>query len=174
MKGLRTSTRRGTHYELAVFAAKRLAKQNFMLKVKNESDYEMVVTTSLGSSRKLRPTLITQKDTIPVEKITTADVFGFKHHPDLTIGNDGTAIELKVIQSGHSIREAIGQALCYRTHYRFAIMALMDLTKDRLVVNRCADKNSPAHKLLKSLCDECGIFTIVGPMAQRKNVAFIP
>ena len=174
MKGLRASTKRGIHYELAHFAAKRIAKQNFLLKIKSESDYEMVITTSLGSSRKLRPYLITQKDAEPVEKITTADVFGFKHHPDLTIGNDGTAIELKVIHHGQSIREAIGQALCYRTHYRFAIMALLDRTKDRTVVSRCADKNSHAHHLLQALSNECGVFTIVGPVGQRKNISFFP
>ena len=171
--GQRKAARRGTHYELAVFAARKIQKLNFALKAKSEAEYEVALTQSLNSSRKLKDYLITQKESEPVEKITPADVFGFRHRPDLTIGNDGTAIELKVIHNGQAIREALGQALCYRTWYRFVILVLLDLTKDKIMVNRCRDKTSNAYKLLQGLTD-MNIFTIVGPAGHGKNIAFLP
>ena len=124
-----------------------------------------MVTTCLGSSCKLRRYLITQKEAEPVEKITPTNVFGFRHRPDLALGMDGTAIELKAIYSGQAVREAIGQALFYRTLYRFAIIVLVDLTKDRIVVKECEDKKSPGYQLLRGLCDELNILVITQGLA---------
>lgn len=53
-----------------------------------------------------------------MEKITKASLFGFIHRPDVSIGIDGTAIEIKVISTGQSVRDILGQAIAYRMHYR--------------------------------------------------------
>jgi predicted solute-binding protein len=172
--GQRTSPRKGIHFDLSIFAARKIRNLNFLLKAKNESEFEIALTQSLNSSRKLRNYLITQKEADPVEKITSAQVFGFRHKPDLTIGNDGTAIKLKVVKGGSGIREALGQALCYRTYYGFVILVLIDQTRNKTLVEKAMDRNSPGHKLLRSMCDEFNVFTVVGPLGQRKNIAFIP
>jgi len=108
--------KRGRHYELARFAVNKLKKVNLLVKGKSESDFEHTITSHLQSSPKLRRNLIAGIAKDEVEKITPASLFGFTHRPDLSIGIDGTAIEIKVIWSGQSVRDLIGQAITYRMH----------------------------------------------------------
>jgi hypothetical protein len=163
---------RGDHFDLAIHAATRLEACNLKLKGGNEREFEQAVVANLQQSSKLKKTLITQVDDEPVEKITQAHLFGFRHRPDITIGKDGTAVEIKRIDGGGSVREALGQAIAYRTCYRYVIPVLIDIDHD--MVSRCADRKSPEYLLLRGLADEFNIFTIVGPLKQGKNVAFRP
>ena len=48
----------------------------------------------LESSPRLAKHLITQVGDEEVDKVSQAQVFGFKHRPDTAIGTDGTAIEM--------------------------------------------------------------------------------
>lgn len=162
--------RRGVHYDLALFAVKRLRRCNLKIKGRNEREFEHAVVANLTESRKLAPSLITQVDDEPVEKISQATLFGFKHRPDTTIGKDGTAIEIKVITSGQSIREVLGQSIAYRMHYRFVIAVLVD--QKGQVVQLCTDKNSQESDFLTGLARDFNIFTVVGPVDRSKNLAF--
>ncbi|TGL45330.1 hypothetical protein EHQ61_18865 [Leptospira wolffii] len=54
--------------------------------------------------------------------MTRITAFGHDHRPDMSIAKDGIAIEVKVIRTGASIREAIGQAFIYRLGYRFVVI----------------------------------------------------
>jgi hypothetical protein len=172
--GFRPGEKRGIHFELALEAAHRIKRENLLTKTVDEKVLENVLVACLNSSRKLRPYLITQTFSKPVEKITRPTVFGFKHAPDITIGNDGTAIELKVVLNAQDVRDCLGQALCYRAGYRFAIVVLVDRTDERVVVGSCQSKESSEYKLLRGLCDQFNIFSVVGPIGQDKNLAFVP
>ena len=99
-------------------------------------------------------------------------MFGFSHRPDVSIGIDGTAIEIKVISTGQSVRDILGQAIAYRMHYRFVILVLVDQTEDRKVVELCRSRESQEYSLLSGLSETMNIFTVVGPVDQSKNVAF--
>lgn len=172
--GFMPGKRSGRHYELARKAALRLKNVNLLKKGSLEKHFEHVVVSYLEAFPGLRKHLITQVDEETVEKISQAKLFGFKHRPDCTIGNDGTAIEIKVITSAPSVREVLGQALAYRMRYRFVIPVFIDNTPSRQVVKLCSNKKSPEYALLQGLCDQLNIFSVVGPVPKKKNLAFLP
>ena len=100
-------------------------------------------------------------------------MFGFNHRPDIAIGIDGTAIEIKVVANSRSVRDVLGQALTYRMHYRFVILVLVDKTPNRQIVELARDKKSNEYALLSGLKESLNIFTVVGPMGQSKNAVFV-
>lgn len=172
--GFVNSRREGIHFDLARFAFKRLKKVNLSLKTNSEREYEQAIVSNLQSSKRLRNNLITQVSDAEVEKITHANLFGFKHRPDATIGNNGTAIEIKLITNGTNIRDALGQGLVYRVSYRFAILVLADNTSDKSVVELCRKSSSKEYEFLMYLANEFNIFSIVGPKAMASNIGFFP
>jgi len=172
--GFVNSRREGKHFELVKFAVKKLRKVNLQLKAQNEREYEQVVVSFLQSSKKLKNNLITQVTVDEVEKITHATLFGFKHRPDVTIGNNGTAIEIKLISNGTQIRDILGQGLVYRMNYRFVILVIVDNTSDRTIVELCNKKNSSEYGFLTNLAEDFNIFTIVGPKGISSNLSFFP
>lgn len=170
--GFASAAKRGQHYDLAMFAAHKLKSVNLLVKGQSERQFEMTVVSHLQASPRLRKNLITQIGVDEVEKITQATLFGFSHRPDISIGNGGTAIEIKVITSGQSVRDVLGQGLAYRMHYRFVILVLIDQTEDRQIVNLCRVKGSRERSLMSELAEAMNIFTIIGPLRQSRNIVF--
>ena len=170
--GFASGSRRGQHFELATLALKKLRKVNLLLKDRSELHFEHTIVSHLQSSPRLRKNLITQIGSEEVEKISKASLFGFSHRPDVSIGNGGTAVEIKTVHGGPGIRDILGQAIAYRMHYRFVLLVLIDLTEGRKVVELCKDKHSQEFCLLSGLADTMNILTIVGPVGQCKNVMF--
>jgi hypothetical protein len=168
----RRASRTGKHYELTAKAIERIKRTNFNIKARDEREYENKLVGALESSRLLKPNLITQVNRDQVNTITQTKLFGFSHRPDITIGNDGTAIELKVINNSQSIRDIIGQAICYRFDYRFAILVFVaqDHTSD--IVELCSKKSSAESEFLNYISEQYGIFSVVGPKDNGKNITF--
>ena len=172
--GFTPSTKRGQHYDLVKFTASKLKSANLSIKGRDERDFEHAIVSHLQSSPKIKSNLITQVGTNEVDKIVKANMFSFSHRPDISIGNDGTAIEIKVIKSGSSIRDLLGQAVVYRMHYRFVILVMVDLTQDCRVVELCKDKKSQEFSLLSGLAEQMNVYTIIGgPNNDPKNQLFI-
>lgn len=155
-----------------MFALKKASKTNLLLKGQSEKHFEFTIVSHLQSSPRLRKNLITQIGVDEVQKMTKASLFGFSHWPDVSIGNSGTAVEIKVVQGGPGVRDILGQAIAYRMHYRFVILVLIDQTDERRIVELCQDKSSQEFQLLSGLASELNIFTIVGPVGISKNVVF--
>lgn len=170
--GFKKSTKRGQHFELASFALSKLKSVNLFVKGRSEKEFEHTIVSHLQSSPKLRNNLITQVGIEEVDKITPGNLFGFNHRPDASIGNDGTAIEIKVVSNSQSVRELLGQAIAYRTHYRFVILVIVDQTQERKVVELCKNKSSKEYALLSELARTMNIFSVIGPLSQSKNVCF--
>lgn len=171
--GFASGKKSGQHFDLAMFAVKKASKVNLLLKGQTEKHFEHTIVSHLQSSPRLRKNLITQIGVDEVQKMTKASLFGFSHWPDVSIGNSGTAIEIKVVQGGPGVRDILGQAIAYRMHYRFVILVLVDQTEDRKIVELCRDKNSQEYHLLHGLAEQLNIFTIVGPVGQAKNLVFL-
>ncbi|MBI4681350.1 MAG: hypothetical protein HY753_09175 [Nitrospirae bacterium] len=170
--GFISSRKKGIHYDLAKFAVSKLKEVNLLLKGTSERNYEHTVISLLQASPRLRKNIITQIGEEEVEKITQANLFGFKHRPDTTIGKDGTAIEIKVVTGSQSVREILGQAIAYRMHYKFVILVLIDNTPERHIVDLCSNKTTQEFALLSGLADTLNIFSIVGPKKQNENITF--
>ncbi len=170
--GFASAAKRGQHYDLAMFATNKLKSVNLLVKGQSERHFEMTVVSHLQASPRLRKNLLTQIGVDEVEKITQANLFGFSHRPDISLGNDGTAIEIKVVASGQAVRDVLGQALAYRMHYRFAILVLIDQTDERQVVTLCRSKDSQERALLSELALAMNIFTVIGPVGQSENIIF--
>ncbi|PJZ77383.1 hypothetical protein [Leptospira neocaledonica] len=92
--------------------------------------------------------------------MTRITAFGHDHRPDMSIGKDGVAIEVKVIRTGSSIREAIGQAFIYRLGYRFVVIIWVDTSKDKSYKVSIEDPNSQEFQFLKEL-EEHNIYCLV-------------
>lgn len=159
----------GQHYELLKLAMTKLKSVTLSLKLDKENSFESAVAECLRSSPKLKKNLITQIGEDEVEKISKASLFGFSHRPDITIGNDGTAIEIKLVASSSQIRDILGQAIAYRTHYRFVILVIVDKTSERSIVATCQDKKGPEYSLLTYLAEEFNIYTIIGRSSTEGN-----
>lgn len=172
--GFKRSRRHGIHFDLAREACTLLQTGNLLKKGRNEREFEQAIVSVLESSPALAKNLITQVGDDEVEKVSQAHLFGFKHRPDTAIGLDGTAIEIKAVTRGFSVRDLIGQGFAYRVHYRFVILVLVDQTPDRQVVQLCADPDSAEANLLRGLSEELGIFAVVGPEQKGRNVLFFP
>ncbi len=171
--GFIAAAKRGQHYDLAKLAVKKLKSANLALKGKSEREFEQAVIGHLQSSPKIRKNLITQVGTDEVEKITQANLFGFSHRPDASIGIDGTSIEIKVISGGQSARDILGQAIAYRMQYRFVIIVMVDGSNDRHIVELCKNKNTKEFSLFSGLAESMNIFSIIGPAGPSKNIAFL-
>ena len=172
--GFVSAAKRGQHFDLLNLAIKKLKSANLALKGRSEREFEQAVISHLQSSPTIRKNLITQVGTDEVDKITQANLFGFSHRPDASIGKDGTAIEIKVISGGQSAREILGQSIAYRMQYRFVIIVLIDGSEDRQIVELCKDKRSKEFSLFTGLAETMNVFSIIGPDGPSKNVAFAP
>jgi len=172
--GLMRADKKGDQFELALRAIHQIKKTEFAIRADYELDYERILVASLNSSRKINAHLIDQIRLKQDQKRSKVTAFGFDHAPDITIDKDGTAIELKLIENGDDLRACLGQALVYRFGYRFAIMVLIDRTENQFVVESLRSKGSKEAKMLRDMCDQLNIFTVVGPGPNKKNLAFIP
>jgi hypothetical protein len=170
--GFITGAKRGQHYDLAMFAISKLKTVNLLVTGQSENLFERTIVAYLQASHRLNLRLKTQIGLNQDEKITKANLFGFKHRPDASLDEDGTAIEIKVITTGQSIRDILGQAIAYRTYYRFVILVLVDQTEDRKIVELCRLKESQECSLLSGLAETMNIFTVIGPLDQSRNICF--
>ena len=90
---------------------------DFYTTSKTERDFEIGLATVLqreGFSNKV----ITQIS--KEEAVNSVYCFGKKHRPDMTIENDGIAIELKFVDKDtDALKQVIGQSILYRQKYKF-------------------------------------------------------
>ena len=173
--GLMPSAKKGDHFELALRAIRQIRKSKLTLKADTERAHEINLVANLEASSKLKPHVINQIFKKSEDRISKITAFGFDHGPDMAIDRDGTAIEVKVIKSGTDLRACIGQALIYRLGYRFAIMVLVDRTKDGKLGESLRSRASKESKMLRELCDDLNVFSIVGPVGpNNSNLAFFP
>ena len=62
-------------------------------------------------------------------------VFGTQHRPDFVVKIDKlrVAVEVKKGESGHSLREGIGQSLVYSSEFDFVVYLYVDISKDKKI-----------------------------------------
>ena len=132
-----------------------IKKLSLDVKSERESKFEDRITGALQPNFK---NFIDQRNI--QQTMTRITLFGHDHRPDMSIGTDEIAIEVKFIKSGGSFREAIGQSLIYRIGYRFVIVVWIDITKEKVYKSLLNNEKSNESKFIKEL-KENNIYCII-------------
>ena len=137
---------------------------------KEEKAFELRFSSLLDANKvKLNGNLISQqnKDTT-VKQIYC---FGKKHRPDMTINDDGIAIEIKYINDNFDgVKMALGQSLMYRLRYKFVINVIVISEKNKDVYEKAINgEEKDLEDILKYLADDMNVFTYIVPAFSLKN-----
>ena len=146
-----------------------IEEQSFNVSCKNEREFEIQVYNRLDALKgQLNYDVIGQFNNS--QKVASSDFFGKKHRPDMSIKDDGTAIELKYIKrSLDSVKTALGQGFVYRKTYKFVVLVLIVAKDHENVYNEAYmdhRENSDLDHIFYKLAED-NIFTMIKP-------AFVP
>ena len=155
MSIFKAGRRKGIHSENLAKAKGIIERLSLDINAKNERKFEDRISGALQPNF---DKFIDQRNTKQV--MTRVTVFGHDHRPDMSIEEDGVAIEVKAVKTGSSFREAIGQSMIYRLGYRFVIVLWVDTTKGKIYKNLCDDPNSNESLFIKEM-EDYNIFCII-------------
>jgi hypothetical protein len=156
MKVLTASRKRGKHWEDCKKVIETLRRIKTELSFKREVEFEGYILGSLGGQN-FSETVYDQRSRKKVK--TRVTLFAKDHRADMSIGEEGTAIEVKLVKNGDSVRTAIGQALFYRTQYRFVVLFLIDVMPEHDIF-RAIEESASTECLLCKEIEELNIFII--------------
>ena len=163
--GFEPGKRYGRYWEDANVLDELIRNYPFNTSGKSERDFENGFAASLMMVKtKFTTPIHTQIDNNT--KVGAVFCFGKKHRPDMTLGDNVCAIELKYITYA-GLKEAIGQGILYRLRYRFSFLVLIvSATRRQLYHDIFAGKEKDLHDTLQFLADEMNIFTYIVPAFQ--------
>lgn len=158
----RPARRYGRIWEDAQTLHDTIRRFDFQTTGKKEKDFERALAQVLmNSKRDYHSDVITQVGRhSPVQSVYC---FGKKHRPDMTIGEDGIAVEMKFVRYA-GLQDAIGQGHLYRLRYRFVFLILV-LSEERKEVYESIDngEEKDLEDALWHLADQMNIFTYIAP-----------
>ena len=131
---------------------------------KEEKDFELRFSTLLEANKeKINGKLISQqnKDTT-VKQIYC---FGKKHRPDMTINDDGIAIEIKYINNSFDgVKTALGQSFMYRLRYKFVINIIVVSEENKEVYEKALNgEEKDLEDIMKYLAETMNVYTYIVP-----------
>ena len=137
---------------------------------KEEREFELRFSTILDTNNgKINGEIVSQqnKDTT-VKQIYC---FGKKHRPDMTINDDGIAIEIKYINDNFDgVKMGLGQSFMYRLRYKFVINVIVISEKNKDVYEKALNgEEKDLEDILKYLADDMNVFTYIVPAFSLKN-----
>ncbi len=162
-----SSRRHGRFWDDAQNLHRIINEYQFNTTGKNERDFENGFASTLMALKKnFNSQVITQ-----IDKATTVKsiyCFGKKHRPDMTLDENGIAVELKFITYA-GLKDAIGQGYLYRLQYRFVFLVLV-ISEDRRTIydDLCVGKEKDLENTLQHLADNMNIFTYIVPAFNLK------
>ena len=161
--------RRGSYWNDVVKVNSIINNFPFYTTGKSEKDFENGFSTALMTMQnQFENDVITQID--KTKKVKSVYCFGKNNRPDLTIGEDGIAFEIKYTDYG-SLNQAIGQGYIYRLDYKFAflILVLSDTIKE-LYEQIAEGKEKQLEDILNNLSEDMNIFTYIVPSFPIKKI----
>lgn len=177
--GFEVVRRRGKAWDDAFALHNRIMNFPFQTTGSSERDFENGFATSLMSTKsEYNQSIFSQIDR--ETQVESIYCFGKKHRPDITIGENGIAIELKYVNYS-GLKDAIGQGYLYRLRYKFVFLVLI-FSADRKEVYEDieAGKEKDLEDILHYLSENMNIFTYLAPSfrikgtAVRKVIPFAP
>jgi hypothetical protein len=129
---------------------------------KTEREFETGFSTAIIANHSaFNHSVISQID--KSKTVESVFCFGKKHRPDLTIGSDGIAIEIKLV-TYDGLKQAIGQAYIYRLKYRFVFLILvMSEARKQVYESFALGKERDLEDILTQLAERNNIFTYIVP-----------
>ena len=161
------SRRHGRYWEDCKALHEMIRDYPFHTTGKSERDFENGFGSGLLMSKKLfNCNVITQID--KSTSVKSIYCFGKRHRPDMTLDENGIAIELKFITYS-GLKDAIGQGYLYRLQYKFVFLVLV-ISEDRKSIyeDLCIGKEKDLENTLQHLADNMNIFTYVVPAFNLK------
>lgn len=133
----------------------------------NEKIFERgFATTLMATKNDYNCNVITQID--KESSVQSVYCFGKKHRPDMTLGDNGIAIEMKFITYS-GLKEAIGQGHLYRLRYKFIFLILIISEKRKLVYEEIENgQEKDLEDTLQYLADSMNIFSYIVPSFKVK------
>jgi len=160
--GFETVRRRGKYWNDCKILDDLINSFPFHTTGKNERDFENgFASTLMAVKSKFKSNVITQID--KSSTVQSVYCFGKNHRPDMTLDDNGIAIELKYVTYA-GLKDAIGQGFLYRLRYKFIFLVLV-ISEDRsnIYFDLDSNKEKDLHDTLRYLADSMNIFTYVVP-----------
>ena len=137
---------------------------------KEEKAFELAFSSILYANRgKLNGNLISQQNNDTT--VQQVYCFGKKHRPDMTINDDGIAIEIKYINDNFDgVKMALGQSFMYRLRYKFVINVIVISEKNKDVYEKSLNgEEKDLENILKYLAREMNVYTYIIPAFPLKG-----
>lgn len=150
MKVFAASRKSGRFWEDCRKVIKTLNKAKFDIRLKSEKDCEIYALGKLKDSSYNEGFVTQRRKEEPKTRVT---LFGQTHRSDMSVGKNGTAVEIKLVTKGDQVRAGIGQSIFYRTEYRFVVLLLIDATYNHSFFEVINDKKKIEHRFCKELED---------------------
>ena len=166
--GYKLGKRRGSLWEDAKKLDTFIKGHSFYTTAKTEKDYEREFASIICARKTdFNYDVIAQTDKSTI--VQSVYCFGKKHRPDLTLDDDGIAIEIKRINYD-GLKEAIGQGHLYRLKYRFVFLILIINKEIKSVYEGLAfGKEKDLEDILTQLSKDMNIFTYIVPAFKLKE-----
>lgn len=162
--GFEKGVRRGTVWDDVLKIDEIIRKTRFALTGKTERDFEFAFTQILTAhSEKLNGKIFSQLDQETIVK--NVYCFGKRHRPDLTINQDGIAIEIKFLSDSlDGIKLALGQSMLYRLRYKFVFNIFILSEKHKEVyLKACNGEERDLEDIFKDMATESNVFSYIVP-----------
>jgi hypothetical protein len=177
--GFETVRRRGRIWKDAQTLDATIRNFPFHTSGTSESEFERGFATHLMASKtSYNCDVITQID----RETTVQSVycFGKKHRPDMTLNENGIAIEMKLITYA-GLKNAIGQGHLYRLRYKFVFLVLVVSGQRKTVYEEIENgQEKDLEDTLEYLSANMNIFSYIVPAfsvqrpGMRKAISFFP
>lgn len=164
--GFEKGIRRGSVWDDVMAIDEIVKKTRFAHTGKNERDFEIGFTQTLtvhAQTGRLKGKVISQTDQETIVK--SVYCFGKRHRPDLTINEDGIAIEIKYLSSSlDGIKLALGQSMLYRLRYKFVVNLFILSEKHKETYSKASKgEERDLEDIFKNLSDEANVFSYIVP-----------
>ena len=161
---LQIGPRRGRAWEDVKTLDRMIRTARFALTGKNEREFELAFMSVLNAhvdnlNLKIHSQL--DKDTV----VKSVYLFGKRHRPDISLDEDGVAVEVKFLKSStEGLKQAIGQSLFYRVRYRFVVnLIVVGEDKKETYLKATNGEEKDMEEILGEMSSGFNVFTYVVP-----------
>lgn len=164
----------GSLWEDTKSVIEEISSWNTDITATSESDFEQSLSPLLKrmeNKGEIESPVITQKHRD--RNVINYRFFGKGHRPDMALGEEGTAIELKFLDGNlNGAKEVIGQSHIYRLQYKFCILVLVVSENNKDLYTTLDNGGEPqVNALFQHLAENNNVFTLIKPAFATDNGA---